>query len=422
MQSDPLLFVYRLPFEGKPQPYELIFNLTKLQAMVALYSSIFVADDDVALAVIVPRVALPKFILRDVVGAWVKAEGAFRTATARVLVIEEGEPLPSSRGVVELDPADPPNARQLFSAYRDNTPHQLGAYEFERGTDRYDPLFISLARGFGMASFGSTKPHEFLEKATYILDPANKIGSVLDAGCGAGYLLEMLRRLAARSGQNLPMYAGIDAGRSQILRAQERFPRDFFRVGDVAELEFADGSFDVVCAYSVLQFLPRERISKALREILRVARRGAFVTLTCERSDHRVVCGGQFKRRILDHGELTTISLGDFSEISDLLSATKIVSSKVTEVVFVRDAEGNIRRYAEGENGYADALADILKSDAGDDGPFVCPDDGPAAWQATFVEIVPADFTDRSGAFADIDFEEPLYFSQLGSNDTDATA
>lgn len=50
-------------------------------------------------------------------------------------------------------------------------------------------------------------------------------------------------------------------------------------VADVTGLPFADASFDAVCAYQVLEHLPFERLSRALSEMQRVARRRVFLSL-----------------------------------------------------------------------------------------------------------------------------------------------
>ena len=50
-------------------------------------------------------------------------------------------------------------------------------------------------------------------------------------------------------------------------------------MGDVRRLPFADGSFDLVCAFEVLEHLPFEDFEKALGELMRVARTHVIVSL-----------------------------------------------------------------------------------------------------------------------------------------------
>ena len=50
-------------------------------------------------------------------------------------------------------------------------------------------------------------------------------------------------------------------------------------VGSVTKLPFKDSTFDVVCAFEVLEHLPFEQFETAVEEIARVAERGAILSL-----------------------------------------------------------------------------------------------------------------------------------------------
>jgi SAM-dependent methyltransferase len=118
---------------------------------------------------------------------------------------------------------------------------------------------------------------------------AASVGSgtrVLDAGCGAAGACF----LAAERGARI---SGLDAASTLIEIARQRLPRGDFRVGDLQELPFDDGSFDVVVAASSLQY-SQDRIA-ALRELKRVSDRGGRVVVglwsTPDQVEYRVVFG-----------------------------------------------------------------------------------------------------------------------------------
>jgi ubiquinone/menaquinone biosynthesis C-methylase UbiE len=86
--------------------------------------------------------------------------------------------------------------------------------------------------------------------------------SVLEVGVGCGLVKNQLRA------------AGLDVTCVDI---DERLGAD--RVGDVRALPFDDNVFDIVVCAQVLEHMPWEEFPRALRELHRVARRWALVTL-----------------------------------------------------------------------------------------------------------------------------------------------
>ena len=52
-------------------------------------------------------------------------------------------------------------------------------------------------------------------------------------------------------------------------------PKDALVDGDATQLAYSAGSFDLVCAFSVLHHIPKPEL--AVREMLRVAKRGIFI-------------------------------------------------------------------------------------------------------------------------------------------------
>lgn len=88
--------------------------------------------------------------------------------------------------------------------------------------------------------------------------PAN----VLEIGVGNGFVSNYLK------GSGLPLTS---------LDFDERLKPDV--VGSVLELPFEDGAFDVVTCFEVLEHLPFEQFPVALKEIHRVAKRMAIISL-----------------------------------------------------------------------------------------------------------------------------------------------
>jgi SAM-dependent methyltransferase len=96
--------------------------------------------------------------------------------------------------------------------------------------------------------------------------------SVLDVGTGTGRAIMALRR----SFPELKV-VGIEPSRELRERGHAKgAPVDQLIDGDVQALAFADGAFDLVSAFGVLHHVPKPR--KAVTEMLRVARRGIFIS------------------------------------------------------------------------------------------------------------------------------------------------
>ena len=103
--------------------------------------------------------------------------------------------------------------------------------------------------------------------------------SVLDVGCAKGFMLHDMAELIPGL-----TVAGIDVSEYAIENAMEDM-RPHLQVADARRLPFPDKSFDVVISISTIHNLAREECGQALREIERVARRGAFVTVDAYRDE-----------------------------------------------------------------------------------------------------------------------------------------
>lgn len=93
-------------------------------------------------------------------------------------------------------------------------------------------------------------------------DLGDRRATVLDLGCGAGFLSNYL-------GERGHQVVGLDptARNLEVARLHDRTGRVAYCMGDARELPFADGSFDVVCAMDLLEHVedPARVVAEASR-------------------------------------------------------------------------------------------------------------------------------------------------------------
>jgi ubiquinone/menaquinone biosynthesis C-methylase UbiE len=102
---------------------------------------------------------------------------------------------------------------------------------------------------------------------------------ILDVGCGKGFMLHDFKRLMPAAS-----VAGIDISRYAIENAIDDM-KPFVQVGNAKSLPFADDSFDLVISINTVHNVPLQDCKTALREIERVSRKSAFVTVDAWRND-----------------------------------------------------------------------------------------------------------------------------------------
>jgi ubiquinone/menaquinone biosynthesis C-methylase UbiE len=138
-----------------------------------------------------------------------------------------------------------------------------------RQAHTYD-FFTSL---IGMGARGGTSKR--------IVDAAGiKPGdAVLDVGCGPGNLTLAAKAAAGPNGG----VHGIDASPEMIEAAQQKAAaarQDVdFKLGLMEQLDFADGSLDVVLSRLAIHHLPEQLQSKAFAEIFRVLKPGGMALI-----------------------------------------------------------------------------------------------------------------------------------------------
>lgn len=115
----------------------------------------------------------------------------------------------------------------------------------------------------------------FLQEIYHLL-AQTEAQSVLDAGCGEGFVTHYLAQ------QNPALrLTGMDLNPEAIAYAQDHFGDvAHFRTGSLYKLPFSDNSFDLVVCSEVLEHL--EDTERAVSELKRVARRHVLITVPRE--------------------------------------------------------------------------------------------------------------------------------------------
>ncbi|WP_420132301.1 class I SAM-dependent methyltransferase [Rhodopseudomonas sp.] len=103
--------------------------------------------------------------------------------------------------------------------------------------------------------------------------------SVLDVGCAKGFMLHDMAELIPGI-----TVKGVDISDYAIEHAIDDM-KPHVGVASATKLPFADKSFDVVISINTVHNLVRDDCATALREIERVARKGAFITVDAYRDD-----------------------------------------------------------------------------------------------------------------------------------------
>ena len=107
----------------------------------------------------------------------------------------------------------------------------------------------------------------------------SKDSSIIDVGCGKGFMLHDFAELIPGV-----KVKGIDISKYAIENAIEDM-KPFVKVGNAKKLEYPDNSFDLVISINTVHNLPLEECKEALREIQRVTKKHAFITVDAYRNE-----------------------------------------------------------------------------------------------------------------------------------------
>ncbi len=133
--------------------------------------------------------------------------------------------------------------------------------------------------------------------------------SVLDVGCAKGYMLHDFKELLP--GLHI---AGVDVSAYALAHSLEAV-RPYLRMGNATDLPFPDKSFDLVISINTVHNLNLEDCSRALKEIQRVSKHAAFVTMDAWRTEE--------ERKRLLKWNLTALTYMDARDWEQLFKETE---------------------------------------------------------------------------------------------------
>lgn len=161
--------------------------------------------------------------------------------------------------------------RALFKAYWGSLIDHLEDFR-ERGHYYTEEEYIQLYAGFPRIQTETDNSQACLERVAAELIP----GSLLDVGCGTGYLVNYLHKNAS---VEVTHYSGVDLN---VDEARDRnLPDTTFVEGKVESLPFPDNAFDVVVCTHLLEHILD--IRAAIAELRRVCRKRLIIVVPRER-------------------------------------------------------------------------------------------------------------------------------------------
>ncbi len=102
----------------------------------------------------------------------------------------------------------------------------------------------------------------FMKDLSETIAPLEEVGSIIDIGCGEGFIINCLNRKDI---------TGVDVSKKALNIAKQKNPGCNFCTGSIYDLSFKKSSFDLVIATEVLEHL--ENPERALREIKRISKK-----------------------------------------------------------------------------------------------------------------------------------------------------
>jgi len=148
-----------------------------------------------------------------------------------------------------------------------------------------------IARKFGKEFFDGDRRHgyggfsyhpRFWENVIPTFQKQYNLSSnstILDVGCAKGFMLYDFSRLIPGI-----KITGIDISEYAIQNAEERV-KPFLKISNAKKLPYEDKSFDLVISINTIHNLERNDLIIALKEIQRVSKKHAFITVDAYKSE-----------------------------------------------------------------------------------------------------------------------------------------
>lgn len=118
------------------------------------------------------------------------------------------------------------------------------------------------------------------------------VSSVLDAGCGNGYLLGVI------AGARTCRLCGVDISAKRIADARRRLPQAEFIESSLDKLPFEDRNFDVVTSSQVLEHVTD--VAASVRELSRVTANRLIITVPYDQEPVKIRCPYCEREHFLD--------------------------------------------------------------------------------------------------------------------------
>ena len=153
---------------------------------------------------------------------------------------------------------------------------------------------------------------------------------VLDAACGEGYGTALLSVGASSA-------TGVDVDERTVEHARSRHPGPNFVAGDVRELPFGDGSFDLVVCFETIEHVPDPE--RVLAELRRVMAADALLLVSTP-NKHQYLVENEFHEREFFHEEFVALLEARFERV-DVLLQHNWLTSAVLPAQLARQASGD---------------------------------------------------------------------------------